>query len=215
MYCVNNPVMGYDPDGTFDWGTFWRGALLVATAVGAIVVSIATFGAATPLAMSIVAGVTLGAGILTGINGIATLGESFGDYNFVRDGIFNGLGWSDNAYNWYAGIVEGIAIVGTIACSVWQITSKIDGFTKHGLNQALTREGHGVSASAMQSATRSPLQVINQVSNSTIKYVGKNAVVVLNNAGKVVTTRATSSAGWRTMFAIWLGYGLLQGNKNY
>ena len=23
-YCLNNPVMGYDPNGTWDWGTFWR-----------------------------------------------------------------------------------------------------------------------------------------------------------------------------------------------
>jgi RHS repeat-associated protein len=23
-YCGNNPVMGYDPNGTWDWGTFWR-----------------------------------------------------------------------------------------------------------------------------------------------------------------------------------------------
>lgn len=23
-YCGDNPVMGYDPNGTWDWGTFWR-----------------------------------------------------------------------------------------------------------------------------------------------------------------------------------------------
>jgi hypothetical protein len=44
-------------------------------------------------------------------------------------------------------------------------------------------------------AVEKPLQVIPQ--SDGIRYVGKNAVVVLNNSGKVVTTYATSSAGWR------------------
>lgn len=69
------------------------------------------------MAMSIVAGITLTAGILTGINGIATIIatiiEAGAQFNFVRDGIFNGLGWSDEVYDWYAGITEGIAIVGS------------------------------------------------------------------------------------------------------
>ena len=56
-YCNNNPVMYCDPTGhdwwkfwEWDWGAFFKGLTLVATAVGAIAVSVATFGLATPLA---------------------------------------------------------------------------------------------------------------------------------------------------------------------
>ncbi len=55
------------------WKEFWIGLGMISTAIVAIAVSIGTFGAATPLAMTILAGVTLSAGVLTGINGVATL----------------------------------------------------------------------------------------------------------------------------------------------
>ncbi len=116
-YCGNNPVMGYDPDGTWDWKKFWVGLGLVLTAVAAVAVSVMTFGAATPLAMTVVAWVTLGAGVLTGINGIATMVEAGTGYNFVRDGVFQG---NETAYNWYAGITEGVAIIGTAICGGWR-----------------------------------------------------------------------------------------------
>ncbi len=62
---------------------------MVETAITAIALSVTTFGAGIPLAMSIVAGVTLWTGVLTGINGVATMIEAGIDYNFVRDGLFN------------------------------------------------------------------------------------------------------------------------------
>ena len=208
MYCKDNPVNYSDGSGhspEWNWGTFFKGLALIGTAIGAIAVSVATFGLATPLAMTIVAGVTLGAGILTGINGIATMIEAGTDYNFVRDGLFNEvLGLSDTAYDWYAEITEGVAIVGTAICTIWNITNPIKGFTDHGRQSALTHDGHGVNARAMQNAVRNPLKVVNQT-NGGIKHIGKNAVVVLNKAGKVITTYAKSHYGWRMMLALWLG----------
>ena len=192
--------MYVDPTGhESEWNlrTFFKGLALVGTAIGAIAVSVATFGLATPLAMSIVAGVTLSAGILTGINGVATMIEAVTDYNFVRDGLFNKvLGLSDTAYDWYAGVTEGVAIIGTTICTIWNITNPIKGFTDHGRQSALTHDGHGVNARAMQNAVRKPLKVVNQT-NGRIKHIGKNAVVVLNKAGKVITTYAKSHYGWR------------------
>lgn len=197
-YCNNDPVNLVDSSGhDWNWATFWKGVLLIGTAIGAVVASVATFGIATPLAMTIVAGVTLAAGILTGVNGIATIIEAGTDYNFVRDGIFNGLGWSDEAYDVYAGVTEIVAIVGSIVCSVWNATSKIKGFTHHGRESALTHDGHGVSARAMQNATRHPLKVVYQ-SNGGIKHFGKNAVVVLNKSGEVITTYPLNHLGWRS-----------------
>ena len=199
-YCNNDPVnysdgSGHNPE--WNWETFFKGLTLVGVAISAIVVSVSTFGLATPLAMTIVASVTLGAGILTGINGFATMIESGTDYNFVRDGVFNEvLGLSDTAYNWYAGITAGVAIIGTSICTIWNITNPIKGFTDHGRQSALSHDGHGVNARAMQNAVRNPLEVANQ-SNGGIKHIGKNAVVVLNKAGKVITTYAKNHYGWR------------------
>ena len=120
-YCGNNPVMGYDPEGTWDWGTFWKGLGLILTAAVAIVLSVTTFGAGIPLAMGIVAGVTLGAGILTGVNGIATIIEAGTGYNFVRDGVFQG---NDTAYGWYTGITEGIAVIGSAILGAFHMTGR-------------------------------------------------------------------------------------------
>ena|SRR5690554_2049975 len=188
---------------------------MVVTAASAVAVSIGTFGAATPLAMAMVAGVTLGVGVLSGVNGTSTMIEAGTDYNLVRDGVFNDvLGLSDKAYNVYSGIAETVAIVGSIACSAWQITSNIKGFTKHGLESALGHDRVEVSAKAMQNATKKPLEVIAQ-SGGRFKYVGKNAVVVLNQVGKVITTFAKSSKGTRYILGLWLGYELLREKGNY
>ena len=132
-YCGNNPVMHVDENGNawwefwnWDWQTILVGVGLVVTAVAAVALSVATFGAGTPVAMGIVAGVTLAAGVLTGINGIATIGEGIsGGYNFVRDGLFNEvLGVSDDVYNIYSGVVEGVAIVGSMILGVYQLTGR-------------------------------------------------------------------------------------------
>jgi len=72
----------------------------------------------------------------------------------------------------------------------------IKGFTSHGIDQAIARDGVGVNERAMLSAVKNPLAVISQA-DERLKYVGQNAVVILNNAGKVVTTWARNKLGWR------------------
>jgi RHS repeat-associated protein len=72
---------------------------------------------------------------------------------------------------------------------------RITGFTRHGLNQAISRDGGGVSTRAMADAVKNPLKVV--AGARTTKYIGRDAVVVLNKAGKVVTTWARNSAGRR------------------
>lgn len=75
---------------------------------------------------------------------------------------------------------------------------KITGYTKHGTEQALGRDGGiGVSNKAITEAVKNP--VIDPISQSggTTKYIGKDATVVLNQDGKVVTTWANSSSGTR------------------
>ncbi|MCL4449092.1 MAG: hypothetical protein M1152_05330 [Actinobacteria bacterium] len=75
----------------------------------------------------------------------------------------------------------------------------ITGFTQHGLEQALGRDGGvGVSDSAMADAVENPVEVEEQSGGRTL-YVGTNATVVLNSDGEVITTWANNSAGWRNV----------------
>jgi len=63
----------------------------------------------------------------------------------------------------------------------------IKGYTKHGLMQAMQRDGgRGVHPSAIVDAVRNPINVVSQPGGKT-KYVGKSASVVLNNQGKIIT----------------------------
>ncbi len=56
-YCGNNPVLGYDPLGHWDWG----GVLMGLGIIAATVITVASFGVATPLG-AIVAGAAIATG---------------------------------------------------------------------------------------------------------------------------------------------------------
>jgi hypothetical protein len=78
---------------------------------------------------------------------------------------------------------------------------EITGLTEHGEQQALGRDGgRGVSEEAMRDAVNNPVKPVEEQAHPdgpTYKYRGKDAVVVLNQNGVVVTTYAKSSAGLR------------------
>lgn len=77
------------------------------------------------------------------------------------------------------------------------VAGKITGYTKHGLNQAISRDGGGgVSAKAILSAVKEPAKVAEQAGGK-IAYTGKDAKVVLNGEGKVITTIPRNSDGLR------------------
>ena len=116
-YCGNNPVMGFDPSGTFDWGSLFQGIGWLTTGVTALFVglSVLTCGVATPFMVG-VALLTTGAGALTMINGASEMGEAFTGYNVMRDGLFQG---NDAAYNAYAYSTATVAQVGTAICGGW------------------------------------------------------------------------------------------------
>ena len=114
-YCSNNPVMGYDPQGTFDWKTCLSGVSLVSVGVGAIVAGGAILACASaPGLMVAIAVVTVAAGVLTVVNGTAEIIESVTGDNFVRDGIMNG---NAEAYDTYKTITQIVASVGTAICA--------------------------------------------------------------------------------------------------
>jgi RHS repeat-associated protein len=72
----------------------------------------------------------------------------------------------------------------------------LSGYTRHGINQAISNDGHGVSPTSILQATTDPISVETQAGGTTM-YIGTNANVVLNQSGQVVTTWATNHNGWR------------------
>ena len=73
--------------------------------------------------------------------------------------------------------------------------SEITGYTRHALNQAIDRDGVGVSTKAILEAVRNPEKI--KFENGVVKYIGENATVILNEVGKVITTWARNSRGFR------------------
>ena len=117
VYCGNNPVTGYDPAGTLDWGNLFKGSGWLAVGVTAIVVgvSVLTCGVAVPAIMA-VAAVTVAAGAATAVNGVSELGEATTGHNFMRDDVFRG---NAKASNTYAHTTAAVAEIGTMVCGGW------------------------------------------------------------------------------------------------
>lgn len=72
----------------------------------------------------------------------------------------------------------------------------ITGYTRHGLNSAISRNGVGVSPQSILNTVRNPISTQLQP-NGTTRYTGSNSVVVLNPQGQIVTTWPTNSSGQR------------------
>ncbi|WP_321537227.1 hypothetical protein [Mycobacterium canetti] len=80
--------------------------------------------------------------------------------------------------------------------------NRINGITDHGAGRIAGRDGgHGVSDKAMQDAVANPVGPpqfkVDELGRGAYVYVGKDATVVLNKDGQVVTAWANSRAGWR------------------
>ena len=117
-YCGNDPVNRFDPTGhDWEWSSFWQGVGYLVTGIGAIVAGalVIASGVAT-WPMLLVAGITIGAGALTTINGTSEVVEAGTGYNFVEDTVFGG---NSAAYNTYATITGTVATVGIIVCGGW------------------------------------------------------------------------------------------------
>ncbi len=79
-YCGNNPVMGYDPDGTWDWGRFWSGIAIAVAAVVAVAITVATFGTGSVAGGIIIGGIIGAAGNLFSQTVIE--GKSFAEVDY-------------------------------------------------------------------------------------------------------------------------------------
>lgn len=102
--------------------------------------------------------------------------------------------WTD-PYLLTGGAAIGVTALGGIPSSVNTSSNKsvgpITGYTKHGLNQAMMRDGgRGVHPSAIVDAVKNPRQVVTQP-GGRVMYIGAKATVVVNCRGKIITTYGT------------------------
>lgn len=72
----------------------------------------------------------------------------------------------------------------------------IRGYTKHGIEQAILRQGHGVHPRAILDAVKNPVSVTPRSGNIT-QYKGHDAIVRLNRDGNVVTVIPRGSRAYR------------------
>ena len=152
-YCNNNPIIGYDPYGTFDWSSFAKGVGRLVTGVTAIVAGAAVCIAGAPVTMLVVATITITAGALTTVNGAADIQQSITGKNFVRDTVFNG---NQSSYDAYSGMVEATAVAGTAICGSYLKTN-------------CTMKGH--KAGSDSSIKLSPGQQLDRYGNSYGRYL--------------------------------------------
>lgn len=128
-------------------------------------------------------------------------------------------GGNDNAYTYPSDPVNAFDLDGRVVCrscggggggslSFFQaprvMTSPSLRFTKHGFGQFFGRDGgRGVSDVALRATLRNPRQIIKQ-EGGKLKFIGDDAVAIVNREGRIVTTWATNSRGIRT---VWQGCG--------
>lgn len=77
---------------------------------------------------------------------------------------------------------------------------QINGYTEHGRERIEGRDGHGVNDNALQDAVAHPIEPPQYASDQyagNYTFVGKDATVILNKDGKVITAWANSQDGWR------------------
>lgn len=61
------------------------------------------------------------------------------------------------------------------------------GFTRHGLNQAISRQGVGVASKSILHTMRNPTRIRYQ-SGGRVRFDSKQGGVVLNSQGRIITT---------------------------
>ena len=72
----------------------------------------------------------------------------------------------------------------------------ITGYTKHGLQSAMSHDGVGIHPSSILRTVKESKKII-PGSNHTVRYIGLDGVVNLNYDGKITTTWSRSKKNWR------------------
>jgi hypothetical protein len=82
-----------------------------------------------------------------------------------------------------------------------RMPQSITGYTNHGLNQVISRDGVGVSPQAILDTWNNPTSITGQIDRYGGKFMlgGQNATIVVNAQGKIITAWPNGSAGFRIM----------------
>ena len=106
-----------------------------------------------------------------------------------------GLSEDDSFYMLLAGGITSAIRLGSTEATV--VLPRIS-FSKHAINQAISRDGVGVSSRAILDALKNPVTIKAMGSGAT-KIVGREATLVLNELFRVITLWANSSSAWRIL----------------
>jgi RHS repeat-associated protein len=93
-------------------------------------------------------------------------------------------------------VAGGASAASSLARQSSAAAPRITGYTRHGLQQAMGRDGAGVSPRAILDTVRTGV-VSPGTSAGSIEIAGKDAVVVLSDSGRVITTWARNRGAWR------------------
>lgn len=89
-YCYNNPVMGYDPDGTWSWSAFFKVAVVATIIVAAAVIAVASAGTAVG---AIAAGAAIGGAMGATVGGVSAAAEAMNNGEDVEEAFADGIFW--------------------------------------------------------------------------------------------------------------------------
>jgi hypothetical protein len=194
-----------------DWGLLANGAIVIGAGILAIAAVVATGGTAAPLVAVGLAAVATSGSVCV-ITGSYNVYESFSGTNILKDSI------GQSSYSELQTVSLLTSVVGAEWAMTQQATSgnivtsgnttrrstaangNITGYREHGINQAISRDGVGVKPSAILETLKNPISLIESTDTFgriSIKYIGEQSIVVLNEYGELITCWATNSKYWR------------------
>ena len=128
------------------------------------------------------------------VDAAAGFGDSltFGFTAFLRNQLDIGRSLDMCSAAYTAGEVASFGAIGGFGAitraGAKTVRQVITGYTRHGLNQAISRDGRGVAASSILDAVRNPVSQVAGRNGATIYRGADGTTVILNAEGKIVTT---------------------------
>ena len=201
-YCLNNPVNRTDVEGNWSLPNWAKVAIGAVALAGAVALTVATGGGAAAVAVGVakvVGSVAVSTAVSAGV-GYLNNGKQGAIDGACNGFMFGSLSACGGAALKYVSSAANKASVATSLSEPKTVANTITGYTKHGLNQAIGRNGVGVKPSAILDAVRNPVDVVTKIDKLgriSTQYRGTQSTVVLNELGKVVSCWAKSSKYWR------------------
>ena len=208
-YCTGDPVNCFDLDGTSFWSSVKKGLKVIAKVaeiasfipgpIGAAAagISAAAYAATGNKKAAIIMAATVGAA-LVGAGAAVAAAKWAGAA--AKVGRVAAGGKSVRAVASTVRTSAPRATPVAVARPTRAIGGVITGYTRHGLQSAIvnfSRGGHRVSPRAILDAVRNPQRAYSEIARRTTRYEGRDAVVVVNQRGCVVTCWAKNRSGRR------------------